>query len=188
MVGSGARTDGALTALAVGKVRDMVVVGLICEWRRQSVAGASTVEARWGAGDESAVAIRAWCANCGPPCVWDCASERVKGGCSEDAEGVLLSVDGYGRVVSHLIPKLLGSGSGVAAVMSSGAYSQSIASLSSNIYSSVSSVLRGTSLGLPLGGGDGLSGASGTSVFKCSLAGGRRKGAECGRGRMSSRE
>ena len=170
VVGSGARTDGALTALAVGKVRDMVVVGagyangVVKVWRaplRSRPAGGQ------GTSRQSPFVP-------GAPIVDRHASgivhlSVVKGGCSEDAEGVLLSVDGYGRVVSHLIPKLLGSGSGVAAVMSSGAYSQSIASLSSNIYSSVSSVLRGTSLGLPLGGGDGLSGASGTSVFNAAL-------------------
>jgi glycine cleavage system protein P-like pyridoxal-binding family len=89
-------------------------------------------------------------------------------GFEEGVDGVLLSFDGYGRVVSHLVPKLLGNGPGVAAMMSSGAYSQSIASLSSNIYSSVSSVLRGTSLALPMGG-DGLNAAAGASVLNTAL-------------------
>lgn len=164
--------DGELKALAVGKVgkaRDTVVVGAgygsgtVKLWRAPHCSGPAGSQ---GTSRPSAFVPSA-------PVVDRHASEivhlTVMNGFGEGEDGVLLSFDGYGRVVSHLVPKLLGSGSGVAAMMSSGAYSQSIASLSSNIYSSVSSALRGTSLGLPMGSGDSLSAAPGTSVMNTDL-------------------
>ena len=169
--GRRAGSDGELTALAigtVGKARDVVVVGagfasgVVKMWRashRSGPAGAQGTT-RAGAFVPSAPIVDRHASGI--------VDLRVMNGFEKDVDGVLLSFDGYGRVVSHLVPKLLGNGPGVAAMMSSGAYSQSIASLSSNIYSSVSSVLRGTSLALPMGG-DGLNAAAGASVLNTAL-------------------